>query len=145
MKDIGKLQNILGITVIHTGSEQIFLTQHKSIIKLINQFLLEKARGVSAPLPTHMKFSSTDCPNNEESKLKMSKIPYAEAVGSVMYLMLCTRPDLACNISLLSRLMRNLGKHHWEGIKWLLRYLVNTNQIQLSFRYQRLCGLRLCW
>ena len=43
-----------------------------------------------------------------------------------MYLMVCTRPDLAYNSSLVSRYMGNLGRNHWEATKWVFRYLVGT-------------------
>ncbi|KAI5674225.1 hypothetical protein M9H77_14589 [Catharanthus roseus] len=48
------------------------------------------------------------------------------AIGSVMYSMISTRPDIAFSISLLSRFMSNPGRDHWAALKWLLRYLNGT-------------------
>ncbi|KAL0415516.1 UNVERIFIED_CONTAM: Retrovirus-related Pol polyprotein from transposon TNT 1-94 [Sesamum latifolium] len=59
-------------------------------------------------------------------------VPYSNAIGSVMYLMVCTRPDIAYAVSCLSRYMSNAGPPHWEALKWLLRYLsgsANTEYI----------------
>ncbi|KAL7145361.1 hypothetical protein ABFS83_07G077500 [Erythranthe nasuta] len=53
----------------------------------------------------------------------MQYVPYASAIGSIMYLMVCTRPDIAYVISCSSRYMSNPGLPHWEAVKWLLRYL----------------------
>jgi hypothetical protein len=53
----------------------------------------------------------------------MAKVPYASAIGSLMYAMVCTRPDVAHAVGAVSRFMLNLGKHHWEAVKWILRYL----------------------
>ncbi|XP_062103138.1 secreted RxLR effector protein 161-like [Humulus lupulus] len=53
----------------------------------------------------------------------MEKVPYPEAIGSVMYIMISTRLDIAYAVSVLSRFMSNLGEEHWKGLKWLLRYL----------------------
>ncbi|KAL0286664.1 UNVERIFIED_CONTAM: Retrovirus-related Pol polyprotein from transposon TNT 1-94 [Sesamum radiatum] len=53
----------------------------------------------------------------------MKNIPYSNAIGSVMYLMVSTRPDIAYAVSCLSRYMSNAGLPHWEALKWLLRYL----------------------
>ncbi|KAK4406231.1 Retrovirus-related Pol polyprotein from transposon TNT 1-94 [Sesamum angolense] len=53
----------------------------------------------------------------------MKNIPYSNAIGSVMYLMVSTRPDIAYAVSCLSRYMSNVGLPHWEALKWLLRYL----------------------
>ena len=56
----------------------------------------------------------------------MVSVPYSSAIGSVMYTMICTRPDLAHSISLLSKYMSNPGRSHWEALKWLLRYIKGT-------------------
>ena len=63
----------------------------------------------------------------------MSKVPYSSAVGSVMYSMICTRPDLAHAISTLSRFMSNPGKEHWLAMKWLLRYIATTTNVGLRY------------
>ncbi|KAL0458952.1 UNVERIFIED_CONTAM: Retrovirus-related Pol polyprotein from transposon TNT 1-94 [Sesamum latifolium] len=52
----------------------------------------------------------------------MEKVPYSNAIGSIMFLMVCTRSDIAYAISCLSRYMTNAGPPHWEALKWLLRY-----------------------
>ena len=53
----------------------------------------------------------------------MTLVPYASVVGSLMYDMVCTRPDIAHAVGVVSRYMANPGKEHWEAVKWLLRYL----------------------
>ncbi|KAL2243390.1 UNVERIFIED_CONTAM: Retrovirus-related Pol polyprotein from transposon TNT 1-94 [Sesamum indicum] len=63
----------------------------------------------------------------------MSKIPYSNVIGSIMFLMVCTRPDIAYAISCLSRYMSNPGPPHWEALKWLLRYLRGTDNIGINF------------
>ncbi|KAL5554637.1 hypothetical protein UlMin_042038 [Ulmus minor] len=64
----------------------------------------------------------------------MINVPYSSAVGSIMYTMICTRPDVAYEISLFSRFMSNPGREHWEGIKWLLRYLLSSSDVGLMFK-----------
>ncbi|KAL0377078.1 UNVERIFIED_CONTAM: Retrovirus-related Pol polyprotein from transposon TNT 1-94 [Sesamum calycinum] len=59
----------------------------------------------------------------------MKSVPYSNAIGSIMYLMVSTRPDIAYAVRCLSRYMSNAGLPHWEALKWLLRYLkgsINT-------------------
>ena len=63
----------------------------------------------------------------------MAKVPYEKAVGSLMYLMTCTRPDLALAMGKVSRYMSNPGKMHWEAVKWILRYLKGTTDLGLMF------------
>lgn len=53
----------------------------------------------------------------------MDTIPYASGVRSIMYSMVCTRPDLAYAVSVVSRFMAYPGQAHWKALKWVLRYL----------------------
>ncbi|XP_048317899.2 secreted RxLR effector protein 161-like [Ziziphus jujuba] len=64
----------------------------------------------------------------------MVVVPYSNAVGSVMYVMICIRPDLAHAISVLSRYMANPGRDHWEAMKCLLRYLKHSISEGLSYK-----------
>jgi hypothetical protein len=56
----------------------------------------------------------------------MSRVPYSLIVGNLMYAMVCTRLDIAHAVGVVSRYMNNLGKEHWEAVKWILRYLRGT-------------------
>ena len=51
-----------------------------------------------------------------------------------MYAMVCTRPDIAHAVGVVSRFLSNLANEHWEGIKWILRYLMGTSEMYLCFR-----------
>lgn len=63
----------------------------------------------------------------------MAKVPYSQAVGSLMYLMIATRPDLSYATNLVSRYMFNPGKRHWEEVMWISRYLKGTIQATLQY------------
>ena len=63
----------------------------------------------------------------------MRKVPFASAVGSLMYVMVCTRPHIAHVVDIVSRFLSNLGKEHWEAVKWILRYLKGTSKVCLCF------------
>ncbi|XP_031268243.1 secreted RxLR effector protein 161-like [Pistacia vera] len=63
----------------------------------------------------------------------MESIPYANAIGSVIYAMVSTRPNLSYSISLLSKFMSNPGYEHWNALKWLLRYIRSTVHVGLNF------------
>ncbi|GJR52310.1 retrotransposon protein, putative, ty1-copia subclass [Tanacetum coccineum] len=81
---------------------------------------------VSVPLGAHFKVSLKDCPSSDWDVERMSKVPYANVVGSLMYLMVCTRPDIAYAVSIVSRYLANPGKNHCEVVKWILKYLKGT-------------------
>jgi hypothetical protein len=53
----------------------------------------------------------------------MSRVPYSLAVGSLMYAMVCMRPDSSHAVGVVRRYMNNPGKEHWEAVKWIIRYL----------------------
>ena len=63
----------------------------------------------------------------------MSKVPYASAIGSLMYTMVCTRPDIAHAVGVISRYMSHPGIDHWNVVKWILRYLRGTSNKCLHF------------
>ena len=63
----------------------------------------------------------------------MSKVPYTSAIGSLMYAMVCTRPDIAYAVGVVSRFMSRPGKQHWETVKWILRYLKGSSNTCLCF------------
>ncbi len=65
---------------------------------------------------------------------EMVKVPYQQAVGSLMYAMLCTRPDLAYPISVVSQHMANPSLEHWIAVKRIFRYLQGTLHFKLCFR-----------
>ena len=64
----------------------------------------------------------------------MAKVPYASAIGSLMYAMVCTRLDIAHAVGVVSRYMSNSSKQHWEVVKWILRYLRGTAGLALCFK-----------
>ena len=63
----------------------------------------------------------------------MSKVPYASAIGSLMYAMVCIRPDIAHAVGVMSKFMSRPGKQHWEAVKWILRYLRGSSDTCLCF------------
>ena len=60
-------------------------------------------------------------------------MPYASAVGSLMYAMVCTRPDIAHAVKVVSRFLSNPGKEHYAAVKWILKYLRGTSKTCLCF------------
>ncbi|GJS37477.1 retrovirus-related pol polyprotein from transposon TNT 1-94 [Tanacetum coccineum] len=74
-----------------------------------------------------------DCPSNDRDVEIMSKVLYANVVCSLMYLMVCTRPDIVYAVSIVSRYLANPGKNHWEAVKWILKYLKGTADVGLVY------------
>ena len=78
---------------------------------------MNEAKPVSTPLGSHFKLSKKQSPKTEEERDHMSKVPYASTIGSLMYAMVCTRPNIAHAVGVVSRFMSRPGKQHWEAVK----------------------------
>ncbi|KAL5577780.1 hypothetical protein UlMin_019479 [Ulmus minor] len=95
---------------------------------------MKESKAVQTPLVGYFKLSSNMSPKTDEEKESVERIPYASAVGSLMYAMVCTRPDLAYSASLVSRFMSNPGREHWEAMKWVLRYIKGASDVGLLYK-----------
>ena len=94
---------------------------------VLSRFRVNDAKPRTTPLENHIKLSKEQSPKTAEERDHMALVPYASAVGSLMYAMVCTRPDIAHAMGVVSRYMVNPGKEHWGAVKWLLRYLRGTS------------------
>ena len=94
---------------------------------------MQNAKRVSTPLASHFKLSKEMCPKTQKAMDYMSKFPYASAVGSLMYAMVCTRLDIAYAVGVVRRYMNNPRKEPWMEVKWILRYLRGTTYQELFF------------
>lgn len=134
MKDLGPAKHILGMEIVRDRkAKRLWLSQEKYIEQVLERFNMKNARPVNTPLAAHFKLSRRFCPTSDEEKAKMSSIPYSSAVGSLMYAMVCTRPDIAHAVGLVSRYLSNPGKVHWEAVKWIFRYLRGTSKLCLCY------------
>ncbi|KAK2966785.1 hypothetical protein RJ640_022744 [Escallonia rubra] len=84
--------------------------------------------------PKGDKFSLLQCPRNQLEQDEMERIPYASAVGSLMYAQVCTRPDIAYVVGMLGRYQINPGMGHWKAAKKVMRYLQGTKDFMLTYR-----------
>ena len=100
---------------------------------------MQNAKPVSTPFASHFKLSKDMCPKTQDEIDHMSKIPFASAVGSLMYAMVWTRPDIAHAVGVVSRFMENPGNEHWQAVKWILRYLRGTSTHTLCFGGTYIC------
>ena len=73
---------------------------------------MKNAKPVSIPFAGHMKLSKKMCPTAREKKENMAKVPYSSVIGSLMYAMVCTRPDIAHAVGVVSRFLENPRKEH---------------------------------
>ena len=80
-----------------------------------------------------MKLSKTQNLTKAEDRERMKVIPYASAIGSIKYVMLCTRPIVYLAMSLAKVYNSDPGIDHWTAVKIILRYLKRTNEMFLGY------------
>ena len=83
VKDLGAARQILGMDIFRDRSNgKLWLSKNKYIEKILLRFGVNNVKPVSIPLASHFKLSSSLCPNTNEEKEYMSRIRYANAVGT---------------------------------------------------------------
>ncbi|CAI7856622.1 unnamed protein product, partial [Closterium sp. NIES-53] len=127
--DLGELTSYLGLRITRDRAQRtITLTESHMVQQVLQRFGFTYSSPQSTPLPTG---DSLSAPPSGESVEPSG--PYPELVGCLMYLMTCTRPDLAYPLSLLACYVAP-GRHrkvHWDGAKRVLRYLCSTSGMGL--------------
>ena len=100
---------------------------------IVKRFGMENSKRGFIPMRHGVQISKEHSPKTPEDRALMEKIPYASAMGSIMYAMLCTRPDVAFALSVTSRFQANPGESHWEAVKCILKYLRRTKDLFLVY------------
>ena len=96
MKDLGEAQYILGIRIYRDRSKwMIGLSQRTYIDKVLDRFNMTNSKKGFLPMSHGMCLSKKQCPMTPDELGKMSRIPYASAIGFIMYAMICTRPNVS--------------------------------------------------
>ncbi|KAJ9544171.1 hypothetical protein OSB04_023878 [Centaurea solstitialis] len=135
MKDLGEAAYILGIKIYRNRSRRLIgLSQGTYIDKVLKRFRMDESKKGFIPMQHGIVLSKAQCPESSQDKDKMKSIPYASAIGSIMYAMLCTRPDVAYSVSVTSRYQQNPGEAHWVAVKSILKYVRRTKEMFLVFR-----------
>ena len=134
MKDLGSANKILGMQIHRDrDNRKIWLSQKNYLRKILRRFNMQDCKPISTPLPVNFKLSSSMSPSSEAERMEMSRVLYASAVGSLMFAMICTRPDIAQAVGAVSRFMANPGKEHWNTVKRILRYIRGTSDAALCY------------
>ncbi|GJU53379.1 retrovirus-related pol polyprotein from transposon TNT 1-94 [Tanacetum coccineum] len=132
MKELGEAKKILGMEIVKDYSRKILrVSQSGYVSKVLNNFRVDNGKSVKIPLDGQFKRLLKYFPVKDCDVKRMSKVSYENAVGSLMYLMVCTRPDIAYAVSVVISYLANTGKNHWEAVKWILKYLRGTTNMGL--------------
>ena len=118
MKDMGEADYILGVKIQRDRSKKILsLSQETYIKKILERFRMNSCKSMDTPIARGETLSLEMCPKTEKEKEDMSRVLYSSAIGSLMYAMMCTRPDICYAVGLVSRYQSNPGRDHWKAVK----------------------------
>ncbi|GBM85898.1 Retrovirus-related Pol polyprotein from transposon TNT 1-94 [Araneus ventricosus] len=130
IKDMGKLNFCLGIEFSQNVKNcQITMFQSKYIENVLEKFNMQDAKTMKTPLDPSVKLTKEMCPETEAENAEMSLYPYPFLIGSLMYLAICTRPDICHTVNYLSQFKENPGMPHWTVAKRVLKYLKATKSV----------------
>ena len=104
MKDLGEAAYILGVKMYRDRSNKLLgLSQSTYIDKMLNKFNMDQSKKRYLPMSHGIYLSKDMCPKTDVEIHNMQNVPYASAVGSIMYAMMCTRPDVSYALSVVSK------------------------------------------
>lgn len=116
--ELGEINWILGIAVKRDhGAQTIALSQKSYITSMLGQYGFENLKPIAMPMDPSTHLSTSQSPKTAQEFAEMKNKPYREAVGSLMYASLGTRPDITYAVGILSRFVQNPGLPHWNAVK----------------------------
>jgi hypothetical protein len=99
---------------------------------------MQDCKPVKVTIHVGVRLNVEQCIKTQEEIEDMKRVPYESVVGSLMYVMVCTRPNISHAVGVLRRYMSTPGKEHWTGVKRVFRYLCGTKYY--AIRYQGKLG-----
>ncbi|GJZ61166.1 retrotransposon protein, putative, ty1-copia subclass, partial [Tanacetum coccineum] len=134
MKDLSEAAYILGIKIYRDRSRRLIgLCQSAYIEKILKRYHMENSKRGSIPMQEKLRLSKSQGASTPAELKRMQNVPYASAVGSIMYVVRCTRPDVAFAQNIISRFQQNPCDLHWTTVKNILKYLRNTKDMFLVY------------
>ena len=134
MKDLGKTRYCLGLQT-EQRPNGIFIHQSTYTEKILKRFNMDKAYPLSTPMIVQSLDHKKDPfrPKKDDEKILGPEVPYLNAIGAMMYLAQCTRPDIVFSVNLLARFISEPTRRHWKGVKHIFRYLRGTIYLGLFY------------
>ena len=134
MKDLGEIKYCLGIQVDRDRESRVIrLSQQKFVEEILRRFNMDQCNSVTTPIDIGHRLNSGQAPQSKEEEVSMVSIPYRQAVGSLMYVMVGTRPDIAVAVGAVAQHMQQPGEAHWIAVKRIFRYLKGSTNVCLSY------------
>ncbi|CAK9803102.1 Retrovirus-related Pol polyprotein from transposon TNT 1-94 [Anthophora quadrimaculata] len=133
-KDLGEINQALGVKVERNNAGNIYLSQRLYIEEMLKKYNMTECRKVTTPLDPSLRISKEDAPTTDTERSYMANVPYRGLIGGLMFLALYTRPDILFAVTKLSQYNSNPGRKHWQQAKHILRYLSATKDYGIVYK-----------
>lgn len=140
MSELGEPRYMLGVQIRRYRSHKtISISQAKYAQDVLARFGMSEAHGTMTPLTVGLKLERMSNMNDlpAEEKAELDKIPYKQAVGSLIYLACLTRPDLAFAVHMVSQHLAAYSHAHWKEVKRILRYVKETEGYSITYKQSK--------
>jgi len=135
MKNLDPAKKILEMRI--NREKRLLKISQAEYVEVLKRFNMADAKYVNASLGGHFKLSKANALTAEDEKALMLEVSYASAVENLMYVIICTRPDIAQAVRVVSMYISNSQKKHWRAVKWILRYLKGSSDMALCYDGRR--------
>ncbi len=130
-KDLGPAKVMLGVEIYRNRKDRkLFISQSEYTAKILARFGMEKSRPVVTPME---KPGNSTIENDRTEDHQTKEFPYRQAIGSLMYLMIGSRPDIAFAIGKLSQHAENPSQENWVAVKRIFRYINGTKDFGILY------------
>ena len=129
VRDLGEAKYFLGSSLDRDRAEHTLKMSQHRLASELDKYGLKEAKTKSIPMSPSVRMTQTQ----EDKVLDKEVYRYSELVGSLLYLSVCTRPDIAQAVGVLARHMARPSMDHWTAAKAVLRYIGGTLDILLTF------------
>ena len=131
VRDLGEARYFLGMSLDRNRqAKTLKMSQERLATELVHKHGLKEGKIKSAPMSTSVKLVQA----GEDNLLDREHYHYSELVGSLLYLSVCTRPDISQAVGVLARHMAKPSMEHWTAAKAVLRYIAGTLDCGITFR-----------
>jgi Reverse transcriptase (RNA-dependent DNA polymerase) len=131
VKDLGEAEYFLGLN-IEREHNSLTLSQQSYVQSVLERYGTKDCKPVISPMVQASDLMSKS-PRSDSEASRRAGVPYREAIGSLLYLAVQTRPDISVAVSVLSKHVQEPKPCHWEGVKRVFRYLKGTGSHGLCY------------
>lgn len=132
MKDLGIISKYLGMQIVKEGNK-VKISQTEYIRSVLKKFNMDKCKPVSVPIDPNFTYSGEADPKFEAKCRSL--------IGALLYVSLCSRPDIMVSVSILARYQHIANENLWIALKRVLRYLQGTVDLSLEFPVDKNCEI----